>query len=52
MDPSSTGSAGAKNQVVINLQIGKATDDEARRFASVVKDYLENDRLMFNMGRQ
>lgn len=52
MNLSSTGGSGSKNNVVINLQIGKATDDEARRFATVVKDYLENDRLMSNIGRQ
>jgi hypothetical protein len=37
--------------VVINLSIGKATDDEAKKFAERVKDYLQEDQLISNMGR-
>jgi hypothetical protein len=44
-------SGGSKAGVVINLTIGRATDGEAKKFAEKVKDYLQEDRLISNMGR-
>jgi hypothetical protein len=38
------------NSVTINLSIAKASDDEARRFASWLKDYLEEEQLTDRMG--
>jgi hypothetical protein len=42
-------SGGAK--VVINVQVPSVSEGEARKFASMVKRYLEEDTLMTNMGR-
>jgi hypothetical protein len=42
---------GSGANVTINLTIGKATDGEAKKFAEKVKDYLQEDRLVSNMGR-
>lgn len=42
---------GSKNNVVINLTIARATDYEAKNFAEKVKTYLEEDKLIANMGR-
>jgi murein DD-endopeptidase MepM/ murein hydrolase activator NlpD len=39
------------NNVTINLTIGQASDSEAKRFAGIVKDMLENDRMIEKMGR-
>jgi hypothetical protein len=39
------------NNVVINLTIGQASDSEARRFAKLVKEYIDSDTLTSNMGR-
>lgn len=47
----SGGHSSSKPNVVINLTIGKATDTEARKFAEKVRDYLQEDRLISNMGR-
>jgi murein DD-endopeptidase MepM/ murein hydrolase activator NlpD len=41
----------SKANVTINLTIGKATDNEAKKFADKVKEYLQEDRLISNMGR-
>ena len=38
------------NNVTINLTIANASDSEARLFATKVKGYLEEDRLLSNMG--
>lgn len=38
------------NNVSINLSIAKASEDEARRFASWLKDYLEEEQLTDRMG--
>lgn len=38
------------NTVNINLQIEKATVDEAKKFASLIKEYLEEDNLLQKMG--
>jgi murein DD-endopeptidase MepM/ murein hydrolase activator NlpD len=38
------------NNVTINLSIAQASETEARRFASLVKDLLEKDTLIKNMG--
>jgi murein DD-endopeptidase MepM/ murein hydrolase activator NlpD len=42
---------GGGNNVTINLTIGQASDSEAKRFAGIVKDMLENDRMISKMGR-
>lgn len=39
------------NNVTINLTIAQATDDEARRFAVMVKRTLEEDSMMNRMAR-
>ena len=44
--------SGTKNNVTINLTIGKATADEAKQFAEMVKTYLEDEKLTSNMGRK
>jgi hypothetical protein len=53
--PLAGGGAGSgshsKPNVTINLTISKATDNEAKKFAEKVKDYLQEDRLISNMGR-
>ena len=46
---SSTHKSGG-NTVTINLSIANASDSEARSFANKVKTYLEEDRLLMNMG--
>lgn len=38
------------NNVTINLSVAKASEDEARRFASWLKDYLEEEKLTDRMG--
>lgn len=42
---------GSKAPVIINLTIAKASAEEARRFADLVKEQLESEKLMTNMGR-
>jgi murein DD-endopeptidase MepM/ murein hydrolase activator NlpD len=42
---------GSKASVIINLTIAKASAEEARRFADLVKEQLESEKLMTNMGR-
>lgn len=39
------------NNVTINLTIAQASDSEAKRFAGLVKDMLENDRMIEKMGK-
>jgi murein DD-endopeptidase MepM/ murein hydrolase activator NlpD len=39
------------NNVTINLTIGQASDSEAKRFAGIVKEMLESDRMIEKMGR-
>jgi hypothetical protein len=41
---------GGGNNVTINLSIAQASETEARRFANIVKDMLEKDTLIKNMG--
>ena len=43
---------GNGNNVTINLSIAQASESEAKRFASIVKDMLEKDTLIQNMGRR
>jgi murein DD-endopeptidase MepM/ murein hydrolase activator NlpD len=38
------------NHVTINLSIAKSSDEEAKRFANLVKQYLETDNRLVNMG--
>jgi murein DD-endopeptidase MepM/ murein hydrolase activator NlpD len=40
-----------KTGVVINLTIAQASEAEAKRFAELVKEQLESDKLMTSMGR-
>ncbi len=42
---------GTNNNVTINLTIASASDDEARRFAGIVKRTLEEDSMMNRMAR-
>lgn len=39
------------NNVTINVTVASASEAEARRFAKVVKSYLEEDQLIGRMGR-
>jgi len=43
---------GGGNNVTINVQLSGASDGEARRLATMVKQYLEEDSLLNNMGRK
>jgi len=43
---------GGRNNVTINVQLSNASDGEARRLATMVKQYLEEDNLLNNMGRK
>ena len=43
--------SGSVNNVTINLSIAKATDEEARKFATMLKRNLENDMMMKTMAR-
>lgn len=45
------GSRGSGAGVVINLTVAKASDEEARRFASLVKRYIKEDSNLEKMGR-
>jgi hypothetical protein len=48
----SKGSGGGNvNNVTINLTVAKGTDDEARRFARMLKQGLEDETLLKNMAR-
>jgi hypothetical protein len=49
-DASSIGLKGGNN-VTINLSIAHATESEARKFAKLIKHYLDEDVLTNNMGR-
>jgi murein DD-endopeptidase MepM/ murein hydrolase activator NlpD len=51
---SSTGGGlqGGGNNVTINLKIDRANEDEARKFAKLVKTYLEEDSHLSGMGRR
>lgn len=44
------GSRGGNN-VTINLKIASASDSEARKFAKLVKEVLEEDKVIESMGR-
>jgi hypothetical protein len=39
------------NNVTVHLNIQQATESEARKFAQLIKSYLEDDALTENMGR-
>jgi hypothetical protein len=45
------GSTGGRNNVVINVNIARASDDEARRFAKMVKNILEEESSMAKIGK-
>jgi murein DD-endopeptidase MepM/ murein hydrolase activator NlpD len=45
-------SGGSKNTVVINLSVAQATETEARRFAKIVKGYIEEDSTLDRIGRK
>jgi len=47
--PSSGGGGG--NNVTINVSVAQASESEARRFAKLIKEYLDNDTLTSTMGR-
>jgi murein DD-endopeptidase MepM/ murein hydrolase activator NlpD len=44
------GGRGGGNNVTINLSIAQASETEARRFAELVKNYIEADSLIHKMG--
>ena len=44
------GGGGGGNNVTINLTIAKASESEAKRFAQLVKQYLDDDALISSMG--
>jgi murein DD-endopeptidase MepM/ murein hydrolase activator NlpD len=39
------------NNFVINVNVASASESEARRFAKLIKEYLDNDTLTSSMGR-
>jgi murein DD-endopeptidase MepM/ murein hydrolase activator NlpD len=45
------GGGGSRGGVVINLNIKQASDSEARRFAKIVKDILDDDNNISKIGR-
>lgn len=49
-EPTTTKS-GPGNNVTIHLSLANASSAEAEKFAIMVKEYLEDDRLSSNMGR-
>jgi hypothetical protein len=49
LDVGSAGSSNKKNYVNITVNVASATEAEARKLAKMVKDYLEEDKLMNNM---
>jgi len=42
----------AKNNVVINVSVAQASETEARRFAKLVKEYLDEDKTFQRIGRK
>lgn len=50
-DGPSGGNGGGGNNVTINVSVAQASESEARRFAKLIKEYLENDALTSAMGR-
>jgi murein DD-endopeptidase MepM/ murein hydrolase activator NlpD len=46
----SSSGGGATNNVTINLSIAQASDEEARRFALLVKEQLEDEKFVMRMG--
>jgi murein DD-endopeptidase MepM/ murein hydrolase activator NlpD len=44
-------SSGGGNNVTINVSVAQASESEARRFAKLIKEYLDNDTLTSTMGR-
>ena len=47
----SVGGSKGGNNVTVHLNIQQATESEARKFAQLIKSYLEDDALTENMGR-
>jgi murein DD-endopeptidase MepM/ murein hydrolase activator NlpD len=45
-------SGGSVNNVSINVSVAQATETEARRFAKMVKQYLEDDKTFDRIGRK
>ena len=41
---------GMHNNFVINMTIAQASESEARKFAAMIKGYLDDERLTMNMG--
>lgn len=48
--PTSTASRTPKSNVTINLTIAQASENEARRFAKMVKEHLEEDSMLDRIG--
>jgi murein DD-endopeptidase MepM/ murein hydrolase activator NlpD len=48
--PMMSGGTAGGNHVTINLSIANSSDEEAKRFAGIVKQYLETDNRLSNMG--
>ena len=48
----SSGGSGGGNHVTINVSVAQATRAEAEKLAVMVKEYLDDDRLLSNMGRR
>ena len=44
-------SGGGGNNVTINVTVASASESEARRFAKLIKEYIDSDTLTSNMGR-
>jgi hypothetical protein len=50
--PITTTTRSSKSTVTINLTIAQASDSEARRFAKMVKEHIEEDNMLDKMGRR
>jgi murein DD-endopeptidase MepM/ murein hydrolase activator NlpD len=48
--PSGGGTPASNNNVVINVSVAQASEAEAKRFANMIKQYIDDDRLTANMG--
>jgi murein DD-endopeptidase MepM/ murein hydrolase activator NlpD len=44
-------SAPLKNNIVINVTVAQASESEARRFAQMIKQYIDDEALTSSMGR-
>jgi hypothetical protein len=44
-------SPGGGNNITINVTVAQASESEARRFAQLIKQYIDDDAITSSMGR-